>query len=121
MRCSSAEPLVMLAASVCFLARNFARTALRSSSVTACAGIKIKPAFLSNPPVHHRAREHVAKSLDVADLVPFHVSGADMVLTKSLDVKVFAKHVKAWKISDKKFVPMTNVAGVKCTNPGWGI
>lgn len=46
--------------------------------------------------------------------------GADVTLTKVEDVEFFAKHVKAWKIADNKFVPMANTAGVKCANAGCG-
>ena len=46
--------------------------------------------------------------------------GADVTLTKSEDVEVFTKHLKAWKIVGNKFVQMPTTKGVRCRNGGWG-
>ena len=55
------------------------------------------------------------------DVLYSDCTGADVVLTKSIDVQVFTQHIKAWKIADNKFVPVTNLKGVRCQNPGWGV
>lgn len=55
------------------------------------------------------------------DVLLSDCEGASMVLTKGVDVEVYTKHIKAWKIADNKFVPMTDLKGIRCKNGGWGI
>ena len=47
--------------------------------------------------------------------------GAKMVVTKYTETRMFTRHLQAWEVVNKKFVPVTNLKAVKCENPSFGV
>lgn len=47
--------------------------------------------------------------------------GGAIALSKFEDVKDLTKHLKAWKIENNSFMPITNLKTVSCENEGYGL
>jgi hypothetical protein len=106
------------------LANGLSITTLRKGAKTSCEKGTLVYALTksSNNNKTHEFLDTVDVTMRKGEGVLYSdCEGADVVLTKAVDVEVYTKHIKAWKIAGNKFVPMTDLKNIRCKNGGWGV
>ncbi len=76
-------------------------------------------------PSNGNKQHEVLDALDVKyrakEVIHYDCTGAAVVISKEKDVEILTEHLAAWKIVNNKFVPITDLKPIRCSNQSYGV